>query len=319
MKRVSKRKRKKRIFTAAAVLILLAVSLVFTSFMGIIELPFEITAWKDVFELVNIETITDVPNSDFSVTFLDVGQGDCSVIKSGGQTMLIDGGEPENADKILNFLKENSITKLDYVVATHPHSDHIGALPEVIDNIKVENVIIPEISEENVPTSKIYEDFLLAVQKSEANVIAAEPGNKYSLGDANFKILAPVEDDDELNNMSVVLKMTFGNNSFLFTGDAEKKVENALLELDTDLSADVIKIGHHGSSTSTSDKFLKAVSPEIAVISVGEDNRYGHPDYETVERLAKYGVKTYMTKDDGDIVITSDGNKLSVTCQKEEQ
>lgn len=319
MKRVSKRRRKKRIFTAAAVLILLAVSLVFTSFMGIIELPFEISAWKDVFELVNIETITDVPDSDFSVTFLDVGQGDCSVIRSGGQTMLIDGGEPENADKIINFLKENSITKLDYVVATHPHSDHIGALPEVIDNIKVENVIIPEIAEENVPTSKIYEDFLLAVQKSEANVIAAEPANKYSLGDANFKILAPVTDDEELNNMSVVLKMTFGNTSFLFTGDAEKKVENALLDLDTDLSADVIKIGHHGSSTSTSDKFLKAVSPEIAVISVGEDNRYGHPNYETIERLAKYGIKTYMTKDDGDIVITSDGNKLSVTCQKEEQ
>lgn len=319
MKRVSKRKRKKRILTTAAVLLLLAVSLVVTSFMGVIELPFEIEAWSDVFRLAGVQTNTQVPDSDFSVTFLDVGQGDCSVIRSGDKTMLIDGGEPENADKILNFLKENSITKLDYVVATHPHSDHMGALPEVINNIKVENIIIPDIPEEYVPTTLIYENFLLAVQKSGANVIAAECGNKYSLGDADFKILAPVEDDEELNNMSVVLKMTFGNNSFLFTGDAEKKVETALLESGADLSADVIKIGHHGSSTSTSDKFLKAVSPEIAVICVGEDNRYNHPSAETLERLSKYNIKTYMTKDNGDIVITSDGNNLSVTCQKGEQ
>lgn len=318
MKRRSK-KQKKRIFTAAAVLILLAVSLVFTSLMGIIELPFEISAWKDVFDLVNIETITDVPDSDFSVTFLDVGQGDCSVIRSGGKTMLIDAGESENADKILNFFKENSITKLDYVVATHPHSDHIGALPKVISGMEVENVIIPEISEENIPTTKIYEEFLLAVQESGANVISAWDGDEFNLADAKVQILSPAVDDDELNNMSVVIKMTFGNNSFLFMGDAEKEVESVLLSLGTDVSADVIKIGHHGSNTSTSEEFLKAVSPDTAVICVGEDNRYNHPGSDTLERLSKYGVKTYMTKDNGDIVITSDGNQLSVECQKGEQ
>ena len=318
MKRISKRK-KKRIFTAAAVLILLAVSLVFTSLMGIIELPFEISAWKDVFDLAGVETITQVPDSDFSVTFLDVGQGDCSVIRSGDKTMLIDAGESENADRILNFLKENSITKLDYVVATHPHSDHIGALPKVISGMDVENVIIPEISEENIPTTKIYEEFLSAVQESGANVISAWDGDEFTLADAEVQILSPAADDEELNNMSVVIKMTFGNNSFLFMGDAEKEVESVLLSLGTDVSADVIKIGHHGSNTSTSEGFLKAVSPDTAVICVGEDNRYNHPGSDTLERLSRYGVKTYMTKDNGNIVITSDGSRISVECQKEGQ
>lgn len=315
MRRISKRK-KKRLLTAAFTLILLAVSLVFTSLMGVIELPFEISAWSDVFRLAGIETATKVPDSNFSVTYLDVGQGDCSVIRSGNKTMLIDGGELDNADKILDFFKENGITKLDYVVATHPHSDHIGSLGKVISSMEVSNVIMPEIPEEYIPTTSVYENFLLAVQESGADVIAAERGSNYALGEADFKILSPVENDDELNNMSVVIKMTFGNNSFLFTGDAEKKVENELIKLGTDLSADVIKIGHHGSSTSTGSKFLKAVSPEIAVISVSEDNRYNHPSYDTLKRLSEYNVETYMTKDCGDIVITSDGNKLTVNCQK---
>lgn len=316
MKKLSKKKRRKRILTSAAVLIVLAVSLVVTSLMGIVELPFEITAWKDVFDLVHIDTVTDLPDSDFSVTFLDVGQGDCSLIRSGGKTMLIDGGEPENADKIINFLKENSITKLDYVVATHPHSDHIGALPSVIDAMEVENVIIPELPENMVPTTKIYEEFLFAVEKSGANLISAWSGDEFSLADAKCQVLSPVVESEELNNMSLVIRMTFGNNSFLFMGDAEIKAEDILLSVYHDVSADVIKIGHHGSSTSTNEKFLNIVSPQIAVICVGEDNRYDHPSKETVELLEEYGVKTYMTKDNGDIVITSDGNKLSVKCQK---
>ena len=315
MKKLSKRK-KKRIFTTAAVLILMAVSLVFTSFMGIIELPFEISAWKDVFKLVNIETITDVPDSDFSVTFLDVGQGDCSLIKSGGQTMLIDGGEPENADKILNFLKENSITKLDYVVATHPHSDHIGGLDVVISEIDVKQVLMPKVKKSIAPTTKTYQDLLAAIQDQNITAAISEPGQTYAFGKGLLTVLGPVQEYDDLNDSSLVARFDYGSFSFLFTGDMEAGAEQDLLDSGADVSANVLKLGHHGSATSSSEDFLQAVDPGYCVASCGEDNEYGHPHKETLQRVEQAGASLYRTDYQGDIVFMLQNEELVVSAQK---
>ncbi len=258
----------------------------------------------------------DVSESDFTVHFVDVGQGDCILIKSGEYTMLIDAGENGNEEKVLSYLEEHGVEKFDYIIATHPHSDHIGGLYEVISEYAVDNVIMPRLTEENTPTTVTYEKLLKAVKASEARVIAAVPGNIYSLGKAEFQILAPFEQDDNLNNMSVCVKLTYQGKSFLFTGDAETSVEKQMLNSDVDLSADVLKLAHHGSSTSNSVNFLQAVNPEILVISVGEDNSYGHPHTEIMERVYELDVPIYRTDEDGSVVIAVENNEIKVATEK---
>lgn len=311
-KRISK-KNKQAIVTAVIVLVLAAVSALYTGFQEQLNLP----SWDEIYDKAGIETGTKIPEAPFSVTYIDVGQGDSALIISGEFTMLIDGGEKEYADKVLKVLKDNSVKELTYVVATHPHADHIGALPEVIDHMTVKNVIMPKLSKEQTPTTRTYENFLISVKNSGANVIGAKPGSKYELGDASFEVLGPVADDKDLNNTSVVIKVSHGDNSFLFTGDAEKKSENAIVFAGADVTADVLKLGHHGSSTSTGETFLKKVKPKIAIISVGKDNDYGHPSDKTLELLNKYNIETYLTQERGDITLTSDGKEISVKCAKD--
>lgn len=304
---------KQAIITAVIVLVLAAASALYAGLREQLNLP----AWDEIYDKAGIETGTKIPEAPFSVTYIDVGQGDSALIISGEVTMLIDGGEKEYADKVLKVLKDNSVKELTYVVATHPHSDHIGALPEIIDNMTVKNVIMPKLTKAQTPTTRTYENFLISVKKSGANVIAAKPGSKYELGNASFEVLGPVAEDKDLNNTSVVLKVSHGDNSFLFTGDAEKRSENAIVFAGANVTADVLKLGHHGSTTSTGESFLKKVKPQIAIISVGKDNEYGHPADKTLALLKKYNVETYLTQDSGDITLTSDGEKISVKCAKE--
>ena len=257
-------------------------------------------------------------DADFAVHYIDVGQGDCSLVVYGDETMLIDAGERDYGRTVTEYISELGITQLDYVVATHPHSDHIGGLAEVIRSFDIESVIAPRVSDDMTPNSSVYEDFLLALKEKGLRLKAAKPGNVYSMADVNvendntsFEILGPVGNDyDDLNDWSVILKLTHGDTSFIFTGDAEKKAELDVLDSGADVSADVLKTGHHGSSSSTCEDFLAAVSPKIAVIQCGEDNSYGHPHKEVVERLEKYGVEQHRTDAEGTVVIYSDGREV---------
>ena len=250
--------------------------------------------------------------SEFSVHFINVGQGDCTLIKTPDGNMLIDAGENGYETTVLEYMQSQDVDNLKYLVATHPHSDHIGGVAEVLEAVPVENVIMPKLSKNNTPTTATYEKMLTAIKNSSAKVISAKPGNSYSFGAADFTVLAPFEQDENLNNMSVVLRLTYNGYSFMFSGDAEKEVEKQILNADFDISADVYKGAHHGSSTSNSKKFVRAVNPTYAVLSYEEGNSYGHPHRETVDLFNEEGIVYYSTADYGSIVFTVDGGIMDI-------
>lgn len=257
-----------------------------------------------------------VDSSSFSVHFIDVGQGDCTLIKTDKGNMLIDAGENGTESRILNYLAEQNVDEIEYFIATHPHSDHIGGAAEIISNIKINNVIMPRLTASNTPTSKTYENMLNALKSTGVKVISATPGKSYSFGDVSFMVLSPFKQDDNLNNMSVSLKLTYDAYSFMFTGDAEKEVEKQLIDAGYDLSADVFKMAHHGSATSNTFDFFNAISPEYAVISCSEDNSYGHPHKEIIDMLDESDARYFITYESGDVVFTVDSRGLSVKTKK---
>lgn len=253
-----------------------------------------------------------------NVHYIDVGQGDCTLIVCGGETLLIDAGENGHEQQVINYLNSVGVKKLDYIVATHQHSDHIGGVPEVLENFGTNNIIMPRLTEAQTPTNSTYTAFLKAIQKSDAKVIASKVGAEYVLGEATFEILGPVTNDaEDINNMSVVVKVTYGENTFLFTGDAETDEETEVIGTGANLDCDVLHAGHHGSYTSSSKDFLNAVTPEICVISCGADNDYGHPHDTALKRIKKHTEEIYRTDICGSIVITGDGSTLSVTYENQ--
>ena len=258
------------------------------------------------------------PKSSFEVHFIDVGQGDCSLVVCDGQTLLIDAGENGHETDVINYIRSLGIEKLDYIIATHPHSDHIGGMAEVIEEFGMNNIIMPRLTEKLTPTTKTYTKMLNAIQSSGAKVISAQVGSTYTLGGASFEILGPVTDDaEDLNSMSVVVKMTHGENTFMFTGDAETDEEKEIIETGANLDADVLKMGHHGSNTSSHKDFLAEVTPEICVILCGKDNDYGHPHKEPLERVKNYTNDIYRTDICGSIVVSSDGEKLDINYENQ--
>lgn len=244
-------------------------------------------------------------NSDVSVHFLDIGQGDSIFVElPNGECMLIDAGVANKGEFIESYISESGYNKIDYLVATHPHADHIGSMAYIVSNMDIGQVYMPNVS----TTTKTYEKLLEAIQQKGLKIKSAKAGmNIVEESDLRVDILAPVKiDEDELNNCSIIIKITYGYDSYLFIGDAEKE------ELDTvssDMSADVLKVGHHGSRTSTTEKFLEQVNPKYAVISCGEDNDYGHPHKETIDLLEMLDVEYYRTDIQGTITITSDGSR----------
>lgn len=245
---------------------------------------------------------------DLTVHYIDVGQGDSILAESDGHYMLIDAGENDQADTVVSYLKQAGVTTLDYVIGTHPHSDHIGGLDKVIEEFTVGKVILPPVEH----TTRTFEDVLNAVSNKGLKITKPVPGDTYGLGNASFTIVAPVKDyGNDLNNWSVGIRLTYGSNSFLMCGDAESQAESDMLDSGIPLKADVLKAGHHGSSTSTSSTFLKAVSPSYVVIQCGKDNSYGHPHKETMEKLEKAGCRIFRTDEDGTITASSDGTHIT--------
>ncbi len=261
--------------------------------------------------LVNIfgnegsQPIYNEATSNLEVHFIDVGQADSILIKSGEEAMLIDAGNNADGDMVVNYIKEQGINKLKYIIGTHPHEDHIGGLDDVIDNFDIEKIIMPKI----MHTTKTFEDVLSSISNKGLKITYPIVGKEYTLNDATLIILAPnSEEYKELNNYSVVVKLIHGENSYIFTGDAEVLSEKEMLENNIEiLDSDVLKIGHHGSTTSTSEEFLNAVNPKYAVISVGKDNEYGHPHREIIELLGEKNIEVLRTDEMGTIISTSDG------------
>lgn len=252
-----------------------------------------------------------VPNTEsvaegLEILFIDVGQADSALVSSDGHHMLIDGGNREDSDKIYTVLKNRGVKHLDYVVCTHAHEDHVGGLPAALSNFSVGKVFCSADEYD----SKIFGTFVEKTREKGLSVTIPELYDTYSLGEASFIFIGPVEMCDEVNNMSLVMKIYHGDNSFLFTGDAEYDSEKAMLENGTDLSCDVLKVGHHGSSTSTGYHFLYEANPKYAVISVGKDNSYGHPHDEVMSRLSDADVEVFRTDLCGDILVKSDGEEL---------
>lgn len=247
-------------------------------------------------------------NSDImEVHFIDVGQGDATLITCNGYAMLIDSGDDSKGTAVQNYLQKQSIKKLDYLILTHPDSDHIGGAPVIITKFDISKVFMSDYEKDN----KTYRKLTEALDNKNLKYETPEAGSQYSLGTAKIIILAPNDEYDNPNDSSIALSVRNGNNTFLFTGDAGKDAEEDILDNGIDISADVYKAGHHGSRTSTSEKFFMAVSPAYAVISCAEGNSYGHPHAETLNTLRANGVKVYRTDEDGTIIAVSDGNEIT--------
>jgi len=249
-------------------------------------------------------TTTEAP---LIVCYIDVGQGDAVFVKCGGSTMLIDTGTSEYADTVVNLIEAYKTEKIDVLIGTHPHEDHIGSMDNVIKKYEIGVIYMPEVT----ATTQTFKDVVNAVINKGLYVRKPVPGAGFKLGDAECTFFAPNSGFyDGLNNYSIVLKLVYGGTSFLFTGDAGVISEREMIDSKYDLKTDVLKIGHHGSNDSTSGDFLDIVDPGYAVIMCGKDNDYGHPHAETTAKLIKKGIRIYRTDENGTITCTSDGENI---------
>ncbi len=247
-------------------------------------------------------------DSNLKIHYIDVGQADSILIEQNGHYMLIDGGNSDSADTITSYINNLGIKKFDYIIGTHPHEDHIGSLDDVILNFEVEKVLFPR----KTSSTKTFENFVNAVRYKNLKLTVPEVGTTYKLGDTTFKIIAPNSSKyEEINNYSIVVKLTYQNTSYIFTGDAEVLSEEEIIsKFPDELKCDVLKVAHHGSSSSTSDEFLRLCEPKYAIISLGRDNPYSHPHKSVLDRLKKHGIEVYRTDKLGTITLESDGTNI---------
>ncbi len=253
----------------------------------------------DVINIDNSKLTNSLLDGEVYVHFIDVGQGSSTLIQQGKDAILVDSGLSEYGDTVSDFIKSCGVTNLEYVVATHPHDDHIGSITQVMDEFTVGQIIMPELEEFNTPTTKVYERFVDYIIENEIDAYSAEFGDVYEMNDVKLQILGPVEQVKDLNDMSVICKVYAGDNSFMLLGDAEKDELSSVYEYNysygIDLESDVLLMGHHGSSTSVYKPFLDEVDAETAVISCGRNNSYNHPHKEALDYCKQNGMAVVRT------------------------
>ena len=255
----------------------------------------------------------DTGTNELAVHYLDVGQADCSLLISDGEAMLIDGGNADDSRLVYSYLTEYGIKELKYIIATHPHEDHMGGLTAALERADVGKIYLGDGEND----ASFYDKFIERAEKKNIEMAYAQNGEEISLGNCDVTLYVAEDiDRDNLNNTSVMAKVECGNISFLFTGDAEREAETEVIKMGADLSATVLKAPHHGSDTSSSYQFLREVMPEIIVISAGEDNSYGHPHKEVMSRYRDLGSEIYRTDRDGHIIISTDGEEITVKTSK---
>lgn len=257
-----------------------------------------------------------VPGEGLTIHFIDVGQADCALLACDGEYMLIDGGNRDNGQLVVSYLQQQGVEELKAVVCTHAHEDHVGGLPSVLAVYPTQAVYAPT----NTYASKVFDSFLYYTDQQRLSVTIPAPGDELTLGGATLTVLGPVKSYPDANNTSIVLKAVYGNTSFLFTGDMETQAETDMLDYwegRMDFDCDVLKVGHHGSSTSTSYRLLHEVTPAHGVISVGEGNDYGHPHKEPLSRLKQAGVVLLRTDQLGHVIAESDGETISFTWENQ--
>lgn len=250
-------------------------------------------------------------NSLLKISFIDVGQADSILIQYNNKNMLIDAGNNNDADIIESYLKENNVKSIDKMILTHPHEDHIGGASKIINDIPIGELYMPKV----IANTKTFENTVKAAKSKNLQAISPKSGDKIFMDDLSFMVLAPNSGRyDSLNNYSIVLKLTFQKKKFIFMGDAEELSEKEILSKNYDVSADVIKIGHHGSNTSSSESFINRVSPKFAIISAGKNNDYHHPHKKVMDMLKNKSIKVYRTDENKTIILTCDGENINFNC-----
>ena len=303
---MARRRRNTRIKKSLAT----AIALIIVGIAGILgtneELVNTVSNMGEQTNTQNEQQVEFVAQEDLLIDFIDVGQADSILIRNQDEVMLIDAGTNEAGETVVNYLEKLGITKINYLIGTHPHEDHIGGLDDVINRFDIGQIYMPKIE----TTTKTFEDVLEAIENKNLTVTAPNKGDKIEIGQAVGEFMTePILDEDNLNVSSLVIRLEFGNNSFLFMGDAEEEENEETINWP---KTDVLKVGHHGSNTSSSESFLEQVQPQYGVIMVGKDNSYGLPTQETIEKLKNIGTEIYRTDEDGTIQMTSDGNIIKI-------
>lgn len=278
-----------------------------------------IPTWKELYEGAGLteSVYNDIADGEAAVHFIDVGQGDCELIDAGGSYVLIDSGEYSEAGKVIGYLNSLGISRLEYVIVSHPHSDHMGSMAKIVEAFDVGTVIMADMADDMLPVTSSYVKLIEAIDKKNIPIVFAETGESFNLSYGRLEILAPVKEYDDLNNYSLVVKYVHGDNSFLFTGDIEEKAERDIVGYGSDVSAEVLKIPHHGSDSSSCKLFLQSVNPEYGVIEVGDSNDYGHPHSEPMKLYEKLGIEIYRTDMQGNIVFVSDGKDYRIITSED--
>lgn len=275
--------------------------------------------WNSLIETTANSSNSETKNESFdlgmSVHFLDVGKADCCYIECEDKRILIDAADKEPTNVVVEYLERQNVKKLDLVVVSHPHRDHIGQMSNVIDNFKIGKFIAAKVPDNITPTYATYEKMLRTLNKNKVKIEYVKSGKKFEIGNMKIEILGPINYHNNLNSNSIVMKITYGEVSFLFTGDAEKPEEEDIVNSGANLKSTVLKVGHHGSKTSSSYNFLSNVKPDYAVISVGPD-RSNLPKEIILNRLNKFCNKIYRTDESGTIIIRTDGKKIKFETEK---
>ena len=280
----------------------------------------ELPMWDELYHAAGLRShVYDGGNKGtVSVHFIDVGQGDCALIQTGSRNILIDCGEAEEYANVAGYLKGAEVTRLDTVIMSHPHSDHMGCMYRLVRRYNASEVIMPAVTEYLLPVTGSFTKLEEVVKEMNIPLTRVKEGYDADTGGAGeLKVLSPIKNYDDLNNSSLVLKYSFGDVSFLFCGDIAEEAESDLVYIESDLSADVIKVPHHGSDSSSTRPFVNAVSPQYAVFCAGEENDYGHPHDSVLKLYRRLGAEIYRTDTDGDIVFVTDGKSIEVYTEKE--